>query len=380
MLYQKIKKHIKKTSKTFLQTIIPHKIPDFCVCDSENPLFFVYFINNDIFYISHKENIEFSEVVIDEIVKVGFENDEFEFYPLNAKSSFFKQDYELDTFRFIQLILSNNLNAIAGEIYAFIEAFERKILDYKALYKMKLKDVICNVDFIDDSGILMLNEDMRWEIENAIKVTITDISQENVLDSKQHIFEILFKDGIYDMENLSESFISQVAIKSYYNRSNLADNLEKHLAISLNNMQFFISYFCDSIFLQANLNGKIFAHSKIFLRKLSLLGSPKFHYLNNDLKIAFEGENIYIYNLQKMQVILHSIKSKLILNSVESSITFSQDMHIKDNITLENSAILEDLCLNKNDKISHKLELIYSVNNDEKRFVGSGSIKVSDLF
>lgn len=378
MLYQKIKKHIKKTSKTFLQTIIPHKIPEFCICDSNNPLFYMYFINNDIFYISHRENVAFSEVVIDEIIKVGFENGEFEFYPINAKSSFFKQDYEIDAFRFIQLILSNNLNTIAGEIYAYMEAFERKILEYEAFYKTKLKNVICDVKFIDKHEILMLNEDMKWEIENAIKTHIVEISQENILDSKRHIFEILFKDGIFEMENLRQNLIGWDILKHYYNRSNLADNVEKSLIITLGKMQFFIHYFCDSVFLNANPSGKIFANSVVVLRKISLLGSPKIHYLNNDLKIVFEGEKIHINNLQKMQVILHSIKSTLKLNNAESSVESSEILHINDSIELQNMGILEDLHLHKNSRISHRLELVYSINGEKKRFVGSAN--VNDLF
>lgn len=380
MLYEKIKKHIKKTSKTFLNTIIPHKIPEFCISDSKNPLFFMYFINNDIFYISHDENIVFSEVVIDEIIKVGFENDEFEFYPINMQSSFFKQDYELDTFRFIRLIIANNLNAIASEIYAYIEAFERKILDYKAFYKMKLKNVICNVDFVDKNGILALNEDMKWEIENAIKASIVEIAQENILDSKRHIFEILFKDGIYDIENIEQNLLGKDAIKHYYNRLNLADNVEKTLSILLNQMRFLVSYFCDNILLNSNSSGKIFANSQIILRKIALIGSPHFHYLNNDLKIIFDSDNIIVHNLQKTPIILRNLKSTMKLNVMESTTEFNETIYIKDNISLKNSAILDGLERNLSSKISHKLELIYSVNGDDKRFVGTASTKISHIF
>lgn len=368
MLYQKLKKSFKKT----LQTIIPHQIPEFGVNDAENPLFFAYFINGDIFHISHEKNLAFSEVVIDEVVKVGFENGEFAFYPVGADSAFFKQDFELDTFRFIELILLNNLNEIAREIYALIAKFEAKILDYEMLYKLKLKNAICNVDFADSGGILALSENLKWELESAIKATLIELASQNLLDCKQNIFNALFKDGIYDFENIAENIAWQDILKHYYNHSNLSDNIEKSLEIKLNKMRFFISYFTTNIFLELKRNGIFFINAEILLNGIYLLGSPNINYANADLKIEFDGENIHISNLQKLQVILYEIKSKLSLQGAESTFNFNEQIALNESVTLKNSSFLE---VKSSDKISHKLELIYSVDGTEKRFVGSASVK-----
>lgn len=365
--------------------LIPGNIPEFGVFNSKNPIFFVYFINGDIFYISHSANVEFSEVIIDEVIKVGIENDEFVFYPARGDSAFFRQNFEIDTFRFIELILHNNLNVVVSEILGVIESFERKILDYQVLYRQRLENAICNIDFIDRHGILGISANLKWEAENAIKVQIIEIAKENALDSKEHIFEILFGRGIYEVENISENAITQDKILSYYNRSNLTNCVENEIAISIkgslqNEMRFFISYFIDSIFLRANENGKIFADSKIIIKTLSLQGSPKFCYSNNDLKIEFNGENIIIYNLQKISVILQSIKSKFIVGNDESTFEVREILNIDDKKLIKNSIFIKNLHLNLEGKILHKLELIYSVNGDEKRFVGSGSIKIVDMF
>lgn len=367
MLYQKLKKSFKKT----LQTIIPHQIPEFCVSKSQ-PLFFMYFINGEIFHISSKENVAFSEVVIDEVVGVGVENGEFAFYPVGADSAFFKQDFELDTFRFIELILSNNLNEIASEIYALITRFEAKILDYEMLYKMKLKNAICNVEIVDNGGILAINENLKWEIENAIKSVLIEVASQNILDSKQNIFKALFNDGIYDFENIAENIAWQDILKHYYNHSNLSDNIEKSLEINLNKLRFFISYFTTNIFLELKNNGKFFINAHILLNGIYLLGSPKINYANADLKIEFDGENIHISNLQNLQVILYEIKSRLSLAGAESIFNQATQIALNESVVLKNSSFLE---IKGAHKISHKLELIYSVNGDEKRFVGSASVK-----
>lgn len=383
MFYEKLKKSIKRKSKMLLNMLIPGHIPEFGVFNSKNPIFFVYFINGDIFYISHSANVEFSEVIIDEVIKVGIENDEFVFYPSRGDSAFFRQNFEIDTFRFIELILHNNLNVVVSEILGVIESFERKILDYQVLYRQRLENAICNIDFIDRHGILGISANLKWEAENALKAQIIEIAKENALDSKEHIFEILFGRGIYEVENISENAITQDKILSYYNRSNLTNCVENEIAISMNvnlQMRFFISYFIDSIFLRANENGKIFADSKIIIKTLSLQGSPKFCYSNNDLKIEFIGENIIIYNLQKISVILQSIKSKFIVGNDESAFEVREILNIDDKKLIKNSIFLKNLHLNLEGKILHKLELIYSVNGDEKRFVGSGSIKIVDIF
>lgn len=383
MFYEKLKKSIKRKSKMLLNMLIPGHIPEFGVFNSKNPIFFVYFINGDIFYISHSANVEFSEVIIDEVIKVGIENDEFVFYPARSDSAFFRQNFEIDTFRFIELILHNNLNVVVSEILGVIESFERKILDYQVLYRQRLENAIFNIDFIDRHGILGISANLKWEAENALKAQIIEIAKENALDSKEHIFEILFGRGIYEVENISENAITQDKILSYYNRSNLTNCVENEIAISMNvnlQMRFFISYFIDSIFLRANENGKIFADSKIIIKTLSLQGSPKFCYSNNDLKIEFNGENICIYNLQKISVILQSIKSKFIVGNDESAFEVREILNIDDKKLIKNSIFLKNLHLNLEGKTLHKLELIYSVNGDEKRFVGSGSIKIVDIF
>lgn len=385
MFYEKLKKSIKRKSKMLLNMLIPGHIPEFGVFNSKNPIFFVYFINGDIFYISHSANVEFSEVIIDEVIKVGIENDEFVFYPARGDSAFFRQNFEIDTFRFIELILHNNLNIVVSEILGVIESFERKILDYQVLYRQRLENAICNIDFIDRHGILGISANLKWEAENTLKAQIIEIAKENALDSKEHIFEILFGSGIYEVENVGENAITQDKILSYYNRSNLTNCVENEIAISIkgslqNEMRFFISYFIDSIFLRANENGKIFADSKIIIKTLSLQGSPKFCYSNNDLKIEFNGENIIIYNLQKISVILQSIKSKFIVGNDESAFEVREILNIDDKKLIKNSIFLKNLHLNLEGKILHKLELIYSVNGDEKRFVGSGNIKIVDIF
>ena len=383
MFYEKLKKSIKRKSKMLLNMLIPGHIPEFSVVNIKKPIFFVYFINGDIFYISNRANVEFSEVIIDEVIKVGIENDEFVFYPAREDSAFFRQNFEIYTFRFIKLILQNNLNVVASDICSAISAFEAKILDYAILYRQRLENAICNIDFIDRDGILGVSANLKWEAENALKARIIEIAKENVVDSKENIFEILFGSGIYEVENIGENAITQDKILSYYNRSNLTNCIENEIALLVkgslqNEMRFFISYFIDSIFLRANENGKIFADSNITIKSISMQGSPKFCYSNNDLKIEFDGENICIYNLQKISFILHSLKSKWILGNDESAFEMSENLIIADKKLIKNDIFLKNLHLNL--KISHKLELIYSTNSDEKRFVGSGSVKIVDMF
>ena len=383
MFYEKLKKSIKRKSKMLLNMLIPGHIPEFSVVNIKKPIFFVYFINGDIFYISHSANVEFSEVIIDEVIKVGVENDEFVFYPAREDSAFFRQNFEIDTFRFIKLILQNNLNVVADDICSAISAFESKILDYMILYHQRLENAICNIDFIDRHGILGLSANLKWEAENALKARIIEIAKANVVDSKENIFKILFGSGIYEVENISENAVTQDKILAYYNRSNLTNCLENEIALFIkgslqNEMRFFISYFIDSIFLRTNENGKIFADSNIAIKSISMQGSPKFCYSNNDLRIEFDGENICIYNLQKISFILHLLKSKWILGSNESAFEMSENLTIIDKKLIKNDIILKNLHLNL--KILHKLELIYSANDDEKRFVGSGSVKIVDMF
>lgn len=382
MFYEKLKNSIKRKSKILLNMLMSNRqTPKFSVSECKNPIFFVYFIHGDIFFISNRPNVEFSEVIIDEVIKVGVENNEFVFYPAREDSAFFKDKYEIDTFRFIELIIANNLNEVASEIHSVIEAFRRKILDYAIFYQQRLENAICSIDFSDRCGILALDLNLKWEIENALKAQIAQIAKENIIDSKANIFEILFGAGIYEVENLAENAITQDKLLNYYNRSNLANNVENELCVALDSsMRFFIRYFIDSILLKANENGKIFANAHIVIKTLSMQGSPKFCYLNNDLKIEFEGENIIIYNLQKIPFILHSIKSKWIISSDESTFESTQNLTIKDKKLIKNTAILENLHLHLDDKISHKLELLYSTQSDEKRFFGSGSIRIADIF
>ncbi len=397
MFYQKLKKSIKRKSKMLLNMLMPHfsgdgHIPEFGVFDSKNPIFFVYFIHDEIFFISNRPNVEFSEVIIDEVVKVGIENDEFSFYPARGDSAFFRDNFELDTFRFIKLIIANNLNVVASEIHSTIVAFRRKILDYAIFYHKRLENAICSIDFSDRHEILAINANLKWEIENALKARIIEIAKENILDSKANIFEILFGAGIYEVEGVGENAITQDKLLNYYNRSNLANNVENELSVALNvgdsvdfnqnapKMRFFIRYFIDSIFLKTNENGKIFANARIAIKTLSMQGSPKFCYLNNDLKIEFIGENICIYNLQKIPFILHSLKSRFTLSGESSEAIFesTQNLTIKDKKLIKNTAILENVHLGG--KISHKLELLYSTQGDEKRFFGSGSANIIDIF
>ena len=386
MFYEKLKNSIKRKSKILLNMLMPNRhAPNFSVSECKNPIFFAYFIHGDIFFISNRPNVEFSEVIIDEVIKVGVENNEFVFYPAREDSAFFKDKYEIDTFRFIELIIANNLSAVASEIHSAIEAFRRKILDYAIFYHQRLDNAICSIDFSDRHGILALDLNLKWEIENALKAKIMHIAKENIVDIKANIFEILFGEGIYEVENIATNAITQDKLLNYYNRSNLSNNVENELCVALNvdssnKMRFFIRYFIDSILLKANENGKIFANAHIVIKTLSMQGSPKFCYLNNDLKIAFEGENIIIYNLQKIPFILHSIKSKWIISSDESTFESTQNLNIKDKKLIKNTAILENLHLHLDDKISHKLELLYSTQSDEKRFFGSGGVKIVDIF
>ncbi len=397
MFYEKLKNSIKRKSKMLLNMLMPHfskdgQTPEFSVSECKNPIFFVYFIHGDIFFISNRPNVEFSEVIIDEVIKVDIENNEFVFYPAREDSAFFKDKYEIDTFRFIELIIANNLNEVSSEIHSAIEVFRCKILDYAIFYQQRLENAICSIDFSDRHGILALDLNLKWEIENALKARIAQIAKENILDSKANIFEILFGAGIYEVEGVGENAISQDKLLNYYNRSNLANNVENELCVTLNvgdsadfnqnapKIQFFIRYFIDSIFLKTNENGKIFANAHIVIKTLSMQGSPKFCYLNNDLKIEFMGENICIYNLQKIPFILHSLKSKWIISSNESTFESMQNLTIKDKKLIKNTAILENLHLHLDDKISHKLELLYSTQSDEKRFFGSGSVKICDIF
>lgn len=386
MFYEKLKNSIKRKSKILLNMLMSNRhTPNFSVSECKNPIFFAYFIHGDIFFISNRPNVEFSEVIIDEVIKVGVENNEFVFYPAREDSAFFKDKYEIDTFRFIELIIANNLSAVASEIHSAIEAFRRKILDYAIFYHQRLDNAICSIDFSDRHGILALDLNLKWEIENALKAKIMHIAKENIVDIKANIFEILFGEGIYEVENVATNAITQDKLLNYYNRSNLSNNVENELCVALNvdssnKMRFFIRYFIDSILLKANENGKIFANAHIVIKTLSMQGSPKFCYLNNDLKIAFEGENIIIYNLQKIPFILHSIKSKWIISSDESIFESTQNLNIKDKKLIKNTAILENLHLHLDDKISHKLELLYSTQSDEKRFFGSGGVKIVDIF
>ncbi|RDU64830.1 hypothetical protein [Helicobacter sp. MIT 14-3879] len=383
MFYEKIKKQIKKKSSIWFSTIIPSKIPEFCVYDVKEPILFLYFVNGDIFYISNKSDKVFNEVKIDEIIKVGIHNNEFGFYPVMKDSEFFKNKYELNTFKFIELIIANNLNMIVSRIFDEIKFFEDKVLEYKMLYLLKLKDLICNIEFNDEFNILKINDNLRWESENTLKYTISQIVQNNLIDSKQNIFDILFKDGIYDTEPLLENnhYTKQDMLKNYYNKSNLSDNTLEHKAkIIINNRIFFITYFIDSIFLQYNISKKMFANANISIKGIDLCGYQDILYSNNDLKVEFGIDEILIYNQQKSNIVLHSIYSVFILSEKQNVVSMENlNLVIEDSVSFELDLVLKDLHLYLDYKLQHKVEIIYSTTENKRKLVGSSSYTISDI-
>lgn len=386
---KKLNKTTKRKIKFWLNRLLSKYAREsstkFSIADCKNPIFFVYLVNGNIYFIAHHENMGFGEVVIDEVIKGGFENGEFVFYPARKDSAFLKRDFEVDTLHFVKLIESSNLNAVAHDIWRVMEIFKHKIIDYEIIYHTRIENAICNIDFIDKCGIFSASVNLKWEVENTLKARIIEIAKENVIDSDANLFDVLFENGIDEVKNIRENAITQDKLLNYCNRSNLTNNIENEFSIvlngnALNNVRFFIGYFIDSIFLRTNENGRIFADSIITINTLILQGSPNFYYMNNDLRIVFENENICIYNLQKIPFILHSLKSKWILGSDESMLESNKKIIIKDKKLIKNTKLLQHLHLNMNSKIFHKLELLYSINDDNKRFLGSGSIKIADMF
>lgn len=382
MFYQKLKKQIKKKYSILSNTILPHKIPEFGVYDTE-AILYVYFLNGDIFYISLRDDMVFNEVRIDEVIKVGIHNDEFGFYPARADSTFFKGEYELNTFKFIELIISNDLNLIVSRIFEEISYFEGRVLDYKMLYSLKLKDLICNISFIDEHDILAMSDNLRWEIENALKLEVSKLANENLLDSKQRFFDILFSEGIYNTDELLEEkhFVKQDMLKDYFNTSNLADSsIEYKTPISINNRTFIVTYFIDSAFLQRNLSKKMFANASVNVKSIDLCGYLDMLYLNADIRVEFGIESMVIKNISNSGIMLHSINSTFSWEDKENLSSMDDlEMQIDDEASFELELILKDLHLYLDSKIYHKIAIEYSKDGVRSRLVGSSSYKMGSI-
>lgn len=381
-MFSKIKKKLKKKYNILSSTILPNNIPEFCVYDVE-AILYLYFVNGDIFYISSRSDVVFNEVNINEIAKVGIHNDEIGFYPAKADSTFFKGEYELDTFRFIELIVSNDLNLIVSKIFDEISFFERIVLDYKMMYLLKLKDLVCNISFVDEYDILEMNNNLKFEFENVLKLKITKLASEHLLDTKQKFFDILFSDGIYNTDELLEDkhFISQDMLKEYLNSSNLADsNIEYKTNITINNRTFIITYFIDSIFLQKSINKKIFANTNVIVKGIDLCGYLDMLYLNADIRVEFGIYDLVIKNNVEHNLIFHSIDSIFSYENKHNKVSMEGlDKDVKDEVVFKLDFLLKDLHLYLDSKIHHKISVEYTKNDTRNRLVGSSVFKISNM-
>lgn len=381
-MFSKIKKQLKRKYHILSSTILPNKIPEFGVYDTE-AILYLYFVNGDIFYISSKSDVVFNEVKIDEMAKVGIHNGEIGFYPAKSDSVFFKGEYELDTFRFIELIVSNNLNLIVSRIFDEISFFEGRVLDYKMMYLLKIKDLAYNISFVDEYDILEINDNLRFEFENILRLKITELASENLLDTKQKFFDIMFSEGIYNTEELLEDkhFVNQDMLKEYLNSSNLSDNsIEYKTNIAVNGRTFVITYFIDSVFLQKNFNKKLFANANVIVKGIDLCGYLDMLYLNADIRVEFGIYDLVIKNNNNHSLILHSIDSAFSYENKHNKVSMEDlDRDVKDEVMFKLDLLLKDLHLYLDSKIHHKISVEYTKNDTRNRLVGSSVFKIGDM-
>ncbi|MDE6885609.1 MAG: hypothetical protein K2P17_00995 [Helicobacteraceae bacterium] len=387
MFYENLKNKIKQKSSFLISTIIPSKIPEFSIYDTKDAYLYIYYIKNEIFHITTKIDKEFKNIKIDEIVKFGIHDNSFVFYPATKDSNFFKQNFELDTFRFIEMIVSSNLNFIINKIYNEIEFFKQKVLDYEMIYKLKLKDMIVNLSIEDKSNILDSNDELKWALQKEFNLKIGQIAQTNMLDTPQNIFNIIFPNDIYNSQLPldNKQIVTIDMINKYINKSNLSPLIEQELEINIANKTFQINYFINSIFLQYS-NKKMFVNATITISNINLLGTHNkcIIYSNNDLKAEIKSdaitisskEDLIIYNIESCFLYEDTdITNKVVLNNLKVQSNIPLKIQIDETFIIKNI----NLDFLKTAKTKHILNIIYLIGSNTRKLVGSSSYKIDDI-
>lgn len=391
--FKGINKKIKNKVNIFLNTILPSKIPEFSINNTEEAIFYIYLNKNEISFISHESNKE-----ADEIIKVGVIGDEFAFYPTKKDSAFLNNGFEFKSFEFIEVILSNNLNLIAKKIYDDIVFLGDKILDYKTLYISKLKGITFNIKITDDSNITNTNDSINELFVDAMKIELEKIVKTNILDTPINIFRLIYPDGIYDIERIIEqkSGLDGSMLKTYYNKSNLANpKLMQNFKIDIKDRSLEFHYFIDSVFLDNLINKKMIANASIIIKNIDGINflPDKILYSNNDFRITIKLDSIIIHNQANSDISLHNLNSNFTIRSEEKPFEIKIDnINLKIPTKEEVSIILKrdihfgnikniDMNMILNTQIKHNIKITYTLkDNNIKNLMGSSQYKLMDIF
>lgn len=380
-----LKKIIAKKTSVLFSTIMPSKIPEFSIYDSLEPILFIYFSNNEILFINSTQEIAPKQS--DECIKCGIHNNEFVFYPANKNSSFFKTDLQIDTYRFIELIIATKLNVVITQIIDEIEYFKQKILDYKTIYLLKLRDMIINVKFNPiDTFELKLNQKLNWELENAIRKKASDFAHNNLIDSFSNLFNQIFPNGIFSSRlPLDSHLINIEMVKRYYNKNNLIDSAFGDIfELNINEKIYQIIYFINSIHLQYTVRKKMFAETLANVVEINILGAQNevIIYSNNDIKLELKRDMILLKTQEKLRI--KSLDFSFVCDDLTHNISH-KNLEIKgeSKIELNKSEIFTLKHITKDfvqrARIRHNLHLVYEINGQERKVSGSSGYNLRDI-
>ena len=384
-IFKKINDKVKSTIAGFFDNT-SQKTPKFSIQDSAQALFFIYLQNNKITLLSHKDDQK-----SDEIIKVGLEDNQFNFYPIKQDSIFFGERFEIQTNRFCESILQNKLNLIAYKIYNDIEFFLDKIVEYEALYINKIKNMQIKLDLFDKTNIIVANDELHEKCKDKILEQLHNLATKNIKDSHLNIFTILHPNGISDIEQFMQqkTTLNANTLKNYYNKSNLSNpNLIEKINIEINNQILEINYLIKNLYLQTSKTGQIYAISKVIIDSIDGINiqPDEILYSNNEIKVTISKKNLTIKNLTNKNIFINNITSIFYIGN--STQPFTQTLH--SNIKINANEIIN---INKKNTILtnltnenlhqhfiiNSIKINYAIDDEIKNLIGSSKHKLSDI-
>ena len=384
-IFEKINDKVKSTIAGFFDNT-SQKTPKFSIQDSAQALFFIYLQNNKITLLSHKDDQK-----SDEIVKVGLEDNQFNFYPIKQDSIFFGERFEIQTNRFCESILQNKLNLIAYKIYNDIEFFLDKVVEYEALYINKIKNMQIRLDLLDKTNIIVANDELHEKCKDKILEQLHNLATNNIKDSHLNIFTILHPNGISDIEQFMQqkTTLNANTLKNYYNKSNLSNpNLIEKINIEINNQILEINYLIKNLYLQTSKTGQIYATSKVIIDSIDGINiqPDEILYSNNEIKVTISKKNLTIKNLTNKNIFINNITSIFYIGN--STQPFTQTLH--SNIKINANEIIN---INKKNTILtnltnenlhqhfiiNSIKINYAIDDEIKNLIGSSKHKLSDI-
>lgn len=389
-ILKSINNKVKHKINILLNTIVPSKIPEFSIHNTDEAIFFIYLSDNQVHFVSHNNNENG-----DEIIKVGRANNEFTFYPIKKDSIFFEENSGLKTFQFIEAIVNNKINIIANKIYNDMIFLLDKITEYKTLYINKLNDMKINLNIIDKTNITYTNEELYSKLNNKISQELQNLAKTNIRDSLINIFKTMYPDGIYDIESFitQKSSLNADMLKNYYNQSNLSNpNLIEKTNITINNQELEINYIIKEMRLKCTSKKQLYADSEVivdFINGIDVQPDEIF-YSNNEIRVNINKGSFSIHNNTDNNIYINNIKNIFYINeaidpfiqAINSNIKIDANMeiNIKMNYNKKDVAI-SNLTTDNIHKyiIIHSIKITYTIDSTTKNLVGKSQYKLYNI-